>query len=217
VNTTPAAPAAFRWSQLEAKDYHVYVKNLRAIGCPEATLRAIVTADVDVIYSAKHDEFEKELASLQNSSWSERLASYSSQQNLAARIQDLPGEEAATIAELLGLQAPPPQTADDIAAADSQPAEIASVSVPLILQNIDPAVLNLNSDQSQILERLRQNFVQSIGGTNQDPNDPAYLARWQKAQPEADDMVRTMFGTAAFQAYQMAALKNAQSTATANP
>src|ERR1700753_972204 len=35
-------PAAFRWSQLDAPDYHVYVKNLRGIGCPEATIRAIV-------------------------------------------------------------------------------------------------------------------------------------------------------------------------------
>ena len=32
---------SFRWSQLDATDYHMYVKNLRTIGCPEATVRAI--------------------------------------------------------------------------------------------------------------------------------------------------------------------------------
>src|SRR5450756_1297814 len=36
----------FHWCQLEAKDYHVYVKNLRRIRCPELALRAIVSADV---------------------------------------------------------------------------------------------------------------------------------------------------------------------------
>jgi hypothetical protein len=34
------APPAFRWNQLgDARDYPAYVANLRAAGCPEATVR----------------------------------------------------------------------------------------------------------------------------------------------------------------------------------
>ena len=35
----------FRWSQLESTDYRQYIANLRAIGCPELTLRDIIMTD----------------------------------------------------------------------------------------------------------------------------------------------------------------------------
>ncbi len=47
----PATPVAFRWSQLEAGDYPTYMRNLRAVGCPEETIRDIITADIDSQYA----------------------------------------------------------------------------------------------------------------------------------------------------------------------
>jgi len=41
-----AAPAEFNWRKLESADYRSYISNLRAVGCPEATVRDIVVADV---------------------------------------------------------------------------------------------------------------------------------------------------------------------------
>ena len=38
--------SAFHWGQLESSDYREYIANLRAIGCPEATVRDIIFADV---------------------------------------------------------------------------------------------------------------------------------------------------------------------------
>lgn len=35
------------WAQLESEDYHEYIARLRSIGCPEATLRDIIIADLD--------------------------------------------------------------------------------------------------------------------------------------------------------------------------
>ena len=52
-------PPPFRWDQLYSRDYHAYVKNLRAIGCPEATLQAIVTADVGAVIQQRADALEK--------------------------------------------------------------------------------------------------------------------------------------------------------------
>jgi hypothetical protein len=36
-----------RWAQLESEDYKTYVARLRAIGCPEQTIRDIIIADLD--------------------------------------------------------------------------------------------------------------------------------------------------------------------------
>jgi hypothetical protein len=37
----------FRWAQLESEDYRTYIQRLRAVGCPEQTIRDIVIADID--------------------------------------------------------------------------------------------------------------------------------------------------------------------------
>ena len=47
----------FQWSQLESPDYRQYVANLRAIGCPEATVRDIIITDVMRVYAARRGKF----------------------------------------------------------------------------------------------------------------------------------------------------------------
>jgi hypothetical protein len=50
----PAAePARFHWRQVESTDYQVYLANLRAIGCPELTIRDIILADLERAYAAR--------------------------------------------------------------------------------------------------------------------------------------------------------------------
>ncbi len=43
----------FSWEQVESADYATYIKNLRDIGCPEQTIRDIVVADVNELYSKR--------------------------------------------------------------------------------------------------------------------------------------------------------------------
>jgi hypothetical protein len=43
----------FRWSQLEAEDYRDYIARLRAVGCPEQTIRDIIIADVDKLLAPR--------------------------------------------------------------------------------------------------------------------------------------------------------------------
>jgi hypothetical protein len=43
----------FHWAQLESADYLIYLANLRGIGCPEATVRDIVIADVNELFNAR--------------------------------------------------------------------------------------------------------------------------------------------------------------------
>lgn len=82
------------------------------------------------------------------------------------------------------------------------------VPVPLVLQNIDLSALNPTPEQLQVINDVRQSFMKDIGGTSQDPNDPAYLQRWQKALPAADDTIRGMLGVGFFENYQMAVVQH---------
>ena len=41
------------WQQVESPDYRQYIANLRAIGCPEETIRDIINADVNKLYAEK--------------------------------------------------------------------------------------------------------------------------------------------------------------------
>ncbi len=47
------APRLLSWRDLESEDYPTYIANLRAIGCPEATLRDIIVADVNELFAAR--------------------------------------------------------------------------------------------------------------------------------------------------------------------
>ena len=53
---TPTAPRRFTWEQVESADYREYIQNLRAIGCPEETIRDIILADVGKLYDAKRKQ-----------------------------------------------------------------------------------------------------------------------------------------------------------------
>ena len=43
----------FSWREIESGDYATYVANLRDIGCPEQTVRDIIIAEVNALYSRK--------------------------------------------------------------------------------------------------------------------------------------------------------------------
>ena len=196
----PAAPAPFHWSQLDASDYHVYVQNLRAIGCPEPSVRAIVTADVAAVFDQRRRRLEQKLADLKGGSWSAQLESANEQQSIQGELQAIPGGITAMINDLLGIKPSPVATA---------PAA-APVTLPLALQTFDLTALKLDSGQLQAMQDLRQRFLDQTGGTAPDPNDALAVARWQKALAESDDQMAGFLGSEAYQNMQLQALANAQ-------
>ena len=181
-----SAPA-FRWTQLESSDYRTYIANLRGIGCPEPTIRDIITADVDeAFFAARRDQLKREKTA----------------PALEADLQKLQQQEAALVASLLGEQ---PASSQIIAAESPRPPRIQvksqeerdlarPISVPLVMQPLDSGAMKLTDAQTEVFNEVRQNFIEEIGGTNQDPNDPAYRMRWQAAQRKADDMLAGMLG-----------------------
>jgi len=53
---TNQVQAVFPWSRLETNDFRAYAANLRAVGCPEATLRHLLLPDIEKAYDARQRE-----------------------------------------------------------------------------------------------------------------------------------------------------------------
>src|SRR2546425_92549 len=56
VPSSASTRPVFDWRQVESEDYRTYLANLRAIGCPEQTIRDIVGADVLQAFAGKRAE-----------------------------------------------------------------------------------------------------------------------------------------------------------------
>jgi hypothetical protein len=186
---TEAEPAPFRWGQLLSKndDYRDFVTNLRAAGCPEPTVEDIVRGDAERAFYVKRAELN--VGGTESGPWSAQ-----------AQIQ--------LVAYLLG-QSPAKVMAADTAplsptARRRQPTPVQTISMPIVMQNIDLAALGLNHDQKQVIGEVRQDFLEQVGGTNQNPKDPAFMARWQQAQVEADARLQASLGYQVYMQCQIA-------------
>jgi hypothetical protein len=58
-STETNPPPTFSWAEVEAADYRQYVMNLRAVGCPEETIRDIVAADIAGHYAPRAEAIWK--------------------------------------------------------------------------------------------------------------------------------------------------------------
>ena len=88
----------FSWREVESADYPTYVANLRDIGCPEQTIRDIIIADVNVLYSRRR---ATELITADQQWWrSEPDATVV--RAAAEKVRELEGERRALLTRLLG-------------------------------------------------------------------------------------------------------------------
>lgn len=174
--TRTGSVEGFSWQRLESTDYRRYVANLRAIGCPERTVRDIVTADVHSLFVEKRRGLGGENPTV-SALWST-------------------SREGQVIALLVGPNVAESQSSTP-AAQDSDEAVM-----PAVLRELGQANVQLDPSQQEALNELRKEFIENIGGTNQDPGDAGYGRKWRKAQPESDQLLRGMIGVNAFMQLQ---------------
>ncbi len=95
----------FSWRRVEAADYHAYVRNLRAIGCPEETVQDIIYSDVSKLYAEKYRALNRQYRYGSTAAvdyWStEDTYRYSAERN--RRYRELTEEKKALLIELLGV------------------------------------------------------------------------------------------------------------------
>jgi len=97
------------------------------------------------------------------------------------------------------------ESATFVAAVNSQAAS-SDVSAPV---SSVPLAFTTSADgatpsQAAALGRLRQDFVNNLGGPNQNPDTPAYAQSWQTAQSLSDSNYAQQFGWQAFVHAQLA-------------
>ena len=158
-------PQPFRWSQLEGTNgYWIFIANLRASGCPEATLEDIVRGDIDRAFS-----WERNRLGLNDSGtgpWSE------SQENQL--IASLLGAKSANSAA-----APVPETGnaaeDNNGGGSGETASSQSTApkTPLFLQDVNWSALGFNASQQAAIAQVRQQYQNAMNAQNQNSGSTA--------------------------------------------
>ena len=263
--SAPVAPGsgaspAFDWKQLDAADFPTFVRNLRAAGCPEKTLRDIITGEVTEIYQEKersllasasgtgleanaagkappaltqlHAERDRTIAALlaPAPAAAEKKAAYSTASD-ASTPQQPANTSAATDGAVGGSSeaaasspAPSGQTFASAQAMGTRPvypaiyahnASVAAMDAGLARASSRTAAAQATTpEQRAIADQITQKFVEAVGPTPQDPNDPAYRQRWDAAVQMSDKAYADHFGARALQKRQIeAAVQLAQQQA----
>lgn len=91
---------SFRWKQIESPDYAKYVKNLRSVGCPEATIRDIVEADINELFEPRYYEALRAIQGFDY--WREGPEALAQQEALRGQLLALDEERVEVLRELLG-------------------------------------------------------------------------------------------------------------------
>ncbi|HEY1172410.1 MAG TPA: hypothetical protein VGH19_13665 [Verrucomicrobiae bacterium] len=94
---------AFSWLRIEAEDYHRYVANLRAIGCPEETIQDIITSDVNKVYAEKFRALNRQYRRGVTSDYWKTDDQYSYNAEHNRKYRELSEEKKALLIELLGV------------------------------------------------------------------------------------------------------------------
>jgi hypothetical protein len=162
----PSAPPAaktvpFRWSQFEsANGYLAFVANLRAAGCPEATVEDIVQGDTGRAYAVMRQRLHV------NANAPGRWSGQAQEQMAAYFLGQTPNaNEASGIAD------------GSAAAGQNNPAtdsvQTGNAALAAFLQNTDFTTPGMSAEQQQEIAGLRQGLLAQISAAGQSPNSHA--------------------------------------------
>jgi hypothetical protein len=105
--TAPIPAAKFAWTMVEAAEYKQYVANLRAIECPEETIRDIILADVNKLYAGRKKQLHaKEITA----NYWEQKQWWQQDQSIWKQDRALDKEKQKLLVELLGVDPQKEQT-----------------------------------------------------------------------------------------------------------
>lgn len=223
VADSPASPQAqskpFRWSQIESKkSYRIYIANLRAIGCPERTIEAIIWSDADQAF-----EWERKQLNLDgsgNGPWSQlqetqlvanllgkappTFASTSGSGETVANGREGVNETAHASGGVQN-QTTPVDGGESNKSQGQNATEVAS-AYPLFLQNVNWGAMGFNADQQAAIAQVRQQFQNEVAGLNQNSSqndgNSTGAKRWQAALQNANTQLNGLLGEQAYTAYE---------------
>lgn len=97
-----ARAEAFNWRNVESEDYKKYIANLRAIGCPEETIKDIIIADVNKLYTPKIEALKRPATEYKYWEPQQNFGSVTDRDK-QRQMREIAKEKKALLQELLGI------------------------------------------------------------------------------------------------------------------
>jgi hypothetical protein len=219
----PPARAPFHWRELESPDFPIFIANLRAIGCPEQTIRHLIDGELRAVYAEKGSALASRPTADAITIEQERLAVLehllqpvsSTRSTASSSTKNEEGSMQATQAAAGASSSPTTALIDSIPAAflvgdDGSALSQGQLSTTVTDERLAP------EDAAQIA-RLRDDFEASVlpqGQSPPAPDSPEYRRKWRKAQQDSDDRFSSLYGGDALDALYRQRLLQASQAAT---
>lgn len=192
-------PRTLRWSDLVSSDNQTYAGNLRAIGCPENTIREILTAAIARVYDGKRQEIRSQYqqGSIDKLAMDTGVARLWDEQNDAVnRLSSIVRGSATLTTNTIASAGVMPAPANAPAGGGIPTGSISpdpSIRVPVAFAEPDPA-LGLTEAQQAAVAQASDDFAKKMSASKLAPTDPAYHQLWQEAQDDADERLKVQLG-----------------------
>lgn len=184
---SPGTAAPFDWRVVESADYRKYVANLRAIGCPEETIRDIITADVSKLFEARRQELHQGRPKFQYWKAGNPLATVV-EPALLEKEKALGQEKKELLTELLGVA---PDDKNGLGMAWVNPLDT-------MLEFLTP---EKRSQVQDFMQQQQTKLIKLAGGTS--PMDSEDMKKLQGLQHEADVELAKILTPTELEDYQL--------------
>jgi len=169
-----SAVPSFHWTEVESADYKEYISRLRAVQCPEETIRDIIVADINKLYAPREAPFKLVVDAPEDSSGDWHADRPRRQANFERRKQlhAIQREKNALLKELLGMELP----LEPLRGRDSRNYEF-----------FEAAFNALPADKREMVREIQEGYWQSSDALKDkyDHNrTPEYLEEYQQINAE---------------------------------
>lgn len=177
----------FDWRQVESEDYRRYIANLRAIGCPEETIRDIIVADVNKLYESRRRELPPSTNRFQFWKAGNPMAGMFDSDRME-KSQALNKEKRALLKELLGVEP------------DLKPDMMAGVN-DVFSSMLDFLPAEKQSKVMDVYMNYQAKLAKSLGSSG--APDAEDMKRMQKVQKEMEAELAGVMTPQEFEDYQL--------------
>ena len=160
-----AAGQHFDWRMVESEDYKKYIANLRSIGCPEETIRDIITADVKKLFDSRRKAASGSTNKFEFWKAGNMFAGMLDEEKIK-QSQELAKEKRALLKELLGVE---PEEKPDLFAA-----------VNPFESMLDFLPASKQADVMDVFQKYQAKMAKTFSGGTPDAEDMKKLQTTQK-------------------------------------
>lgn len=167
--TTNTSAPKVDWHMVESEDYRQYIANLRSIGCPEETIRDIITADVNKLFEARRKQMQASSTNKFEFWKSGSMFSGMMDENKIKQQQEMAKEKRELLKTLLGVE-------------PEEKADMASLMNPFQ----DMLDFLPDSKQAKIIDLMQSYQAKAMKNFKDGAPDATDMKQMQKVQKEME-------------------------------